>query len=67
MWCRTAWPSTRSKESSSNGSSSASQATVSTSTPMRAALACSASSMPGEMSVATAWRTTPSCSMFSVK
>ena len=38
MWCRTAWPKTRSKLSSSNGSCSASVATVSTSSPSPSAV-----------------------------
>ena len=56
MWCSTAWPSTRSKLSSANGSGSASAGAVSTSRPSRSALARSVASMPGEMSVQVASR-----------
>ena len=53
MWCRTAWPKTRSKLSSSKGSCSASAATVSTLEAELAPRSASASSsIPGEMSVA---------------
>ena len=46
-WCSTAWPKTRSKDASSNGSSSASQATVATSRPRRAALRLQRVEHPG--------------------
>ena len=52
MWWRTAWPKTRSKLSSSKGSSSASVATVSASRPRSSAVAARRCSIPGEMSVA---------------
>jgi len=59
MWWRTAWPSTRSNESSSKGSSAASQRTVSTARPRLSAERDSWSSIPWEMSVATASSTAP--------
>ena len=68
MWWRTAWPKTRSKLSSSNGSSSASVATV---FDLDAQLggACRASrfSIPGEMSVAVSRSITPSWTRLSEK
>ncbi len=67
-WCSTAWPSTRSNDSSSNGSASASATRrLDRRGPRRAALPSSASSIPGEMSVQVAWPTTPACSRFSEK
>ena len=60
MWWRTAWPKTRSKLSSSKGSSSASVATVVTSPrPSASAVAASRFSIPGEMSVAVSRSITP--------
>ena len=67
MWCRIAWPNTRSKVASSKGRLSASVATVVTSRPRRFALASSASSIPGEMSVAVALPIVSACSRLSVK
>ena len=67
MWCRIAWPKTRSKLSSSKGSSSASVATVSTSSPSAPAVAESRFSIPGEMSVAVSRSITPSWSRLSEK
>ncbi len=67
MWWSTAWPKTRSKLESSNGSISASARTVRTLTPSRQALALSASSIPGEMSVAVEWRISPDWSRLSEK
>ena len=67
MWCRTAWPKTRSKLSSSKGSSSASVATVSTSSPSASAVSESRRSMPGEMSVAVSRSIVPICSRLSEK
>ena len=67
MWWRTAWPKTRSKLSSSKGSSSASVATVSTSRPSASAVAASRFSIPGEMSVAVSRSIAPSCSRLSEK
>ena len=55
------------EDSSSNGSSAASQAAVSTSRPSRCALASSVASIPGEMSVQVASPTTPACSRLSEK
>ena len=53
MWCRTAWPKTRSKLSSSKGSSSASVATgLDLEAERRSAVAARRFSIPGEMSVA---------------
>ena len=67
MWWRTAWPKTRSKLSSSNGSCSASVATVSTSRPSDSAVAASRRSIPGEMSVAVSRSIVPICSRLSEK
>ena len=67
MWWRIAWPKTRSKLSSANGSGSASVATVSTSSPSSPALRRSVASIPGEMSVAVARSISPSCSRLSEK
>ena len=67
MWCRTAWPKTRSKLPSSKGSRSASASTVFTFSPSSLALAVSVFSIPGEMSVAVARSITPACIRLSVK
>ena len=67
MWWRTACPNTRSKLPSPNGSSSASQTVVSTSSSSIEALASSTSIIPGEMSVQVAWPTIPAMCMWSEK
>ena len=67
MWCRTAWPKTRSKLSSSKGSCSASVSTVCASSPSAAAVPASRFSIPGEMSVAVSRSITPSWSRLSEK
>ncbi len=67
MWCSTAWPSTRSKLPSLNGSRSASALTVFTFSPSRLALASSVASIPGEMSVQVAFAISPARIMLSVK
>ena len=67
MWWRTAWPKTRSKLSSANGSCSASVRTVSTSTPSVGGARESVASIPGEMSVAVARSISPSWSRLSEK
>ena len=67
MWCRTACPKTMSKLASSKGSSSASASSVPTCSPSCWALARSAFSMPGEMSVAVARSSSPACIRLSVK
>jgi hypothetical protein len=56
-----------SNDSSSNGSAEASHATVSTDSPSSDADSDSARSIPGEMSDATAERSTPARSKLSVK
>ena len=67
MWCSTAWPNTRSKLASANGSCSASAGLVFTLRPSPLAFACSVLSMPGEMSLHVACPISPARSMFSVK
>ena len=67
MWWRTAWPKTRSKLASANGSRSASVHTVSTSSPSRSAVSRRVASIPGEMSVAVERSIVPSCSRLSEK
>ena len=66
-WCSTAWPSTRSNESSANGSGSASACAGLDLQRSSAAVAPSRSSIPGEMSVAVASPITPCRSRLSVK
>ena len=51
MWCSTAWPTTRSNESSSKGRRSASATRPSTSKPRFLALRTATETMPGLMSV----------------
>ena len=58
-WWSTAWPRTRSNDSSANGSRSASARRTSTSRPRSVAVASSRLSIPGEMSIAVASSTIP--------
>ena len=67
MWWSTAWPKTRSKLSSANGSNSASVRIVPTSTPSRSAVLERVASIPGEMSEAIGRSIRPSCARLSVK